>query len=693
MLAPPKLQPGDAVSVVAPSGPFDRPAFEKGIDVLRGFGLHPLFDERLFARQRYLAGPDSQRLELLEAAIADPGTKAIWCARGGYGATRLLSALKLRALLERPKLFVGFSDATVLHAAWNARGLRTLHAPVLTQLGSQPAEVLERLRALLFSAEPPTPLLANPVSTFSPGRARGLLLGGNLSILSRLIGTPHLPSLAGAVLFFEDVGERPYRLDRLWTHLTLAGAFEGLRGIGVGELTGCEEKDADYRALDVVGDLVPPAPPAGCRRLPRRPRRGQPTAAARSRGRARRRPGNPDVPRGRRRVTAPAEPKLRALLEEAVREGVATAISAAVLFRGEWLHLSASGVVLGQPALPSTWFDLASLTKPLATGLCALRLAHLGKIDLEAPVARYLPRFAREGKSTIELLDLLDHTSGLPTWRPYFRAVAEDPVGAALFGDTPAKSAFERGRELVAAAVDAEGPSTPRRVATAYSDVGFLALGRVLAEISGEALDTLWRREILDRLAIADCSFFDLARRPAAGGLGLAPTGSTRPREPAPGQEEALAGLPLRPVGLRPGEVDDDNAFACGGVAGHAGLFGTVGGVAELAQAFLAETEGAGKLANAELANRFATPRPGSTRALAWDRPSAENSSLGSRLGRGPRGAVGHLGFTGCSVWIDLDARLVIALCSNRTLTGRSNQAIRAFRPRFHDSVAALLGL
>jgi muramoyltetrapeptide carboxypeptidase len=255
MLAPPKLQPGDAVSIVAPSGPFDRPSFEKGLDVLRSFELRPLFDERLFAKARYLAGSDAQRLELLESAIADPSSKAIWCARGGYGAMRLLSTLRLRSLIDRPKLFVGFSDATALHASWNARGLRTLHAPVLTQLGNQPPSVVDRLRALLFSTEPPPPLQAVPATTFTPGRARGLLLGGNLSILSRLVGTPFLPSLKGAVLFCEDVGERPYRLDRLWTHLALAHALEGVRGVAVGELTNCEEKDADYTALEVMGDL------------------------------------------------------------------------------------------------------------------------------------------------------------------------------------------------------------------------------------------------------------------------------------------------------------------------------------------------------------------------------------------------------------------------------------------------------
>ncbi|MHB8420041.1 MAG: S66 peptidase family protein [Myxococcales bacterium] len=255
MIPAPALRPGDAVSVVAPSGPFERAPFEAGVAVLRGLGLEPRFDDRLFARFRYLAGRDEERLALWEEAAADPATRAVWCARGGYGAMRLLPRIRLRAFLDRPKLFAGFSDATALHAALNARSLRTLHAPVLTQLGHQPPEVIERLRALLFSKAPPPPLEAAPRSTWVPGRARGVLLGGNLSVLSRLIGTPYLPSLSGAILFAEDVGESPYRLDRLWTHLALSGALEGVRGVAVGTLTDCEKKDADYRALDVVADL------------------------------------------------------------------------------------------------------------------------------------------------------------------------------------------------------------------------------------------------------------------------------------------------------------------------------------------------------------------------------------------------------------------------------------------------------
>ncbi len=256
MIAPPALRPGDAVSVVAPSGPFEREPFDKGLAVLRALGLEPRFDDRIFARQRYLAGPDAHRLALLDEALADPATRAVWFARGGYGAMRLLPSLRLRAFAERPKLVAGFSDATALHGALNARGLRTLHAPVLTQLGKQPEPVVERLRALLFSPGVPPPLDAAPPRTITPGAARGLLLGGNLSVLTRLLGTPFMPSLAGAILLVEDVGERPYRLDRLWTHLVLSGALAGVRGIAVGDLTGCEEKDADYRAIDVLSELV-----------------------------------------------------------------------------------------------------------------------------------------------------------------------------------------------------------------------------------------------------------------------------------------------------------------------------------------------------------------------------------------------------------------------------------------------------
>lgn len=248
-LAPPALRPGDRVAVVAPAGPFDRPSFERGLAVL-ATRYQPVFDERLFDTHRYLAGTDASRGEQLQAAFDDPGLKAIFAARGGYGAMRLLPSLKLPAA---PKWLAGFSDVTALHLALQVNGWQSLHAPVLTQLGKQSGEVIARFfDALEGKGVPPL----RGTTTVVPGVAEGPLLGGNLSVLTRLIGTKWLPSLRGAVLLIEDVGERPYRLDRMWVHLKLAGALEGVAGVVFGEFTGCDEKDAGYTASDVMHEFA-----------------------------------------------------------------------------------------------------------------------------------------------------------------------------------------------------------------------------------------------------------------------------------------------------------------------------------------------------------------------------------------------------------------------------------------------------
>lgn len=242
------LRPNDAVAVVAPCGPFDRPSFEKGLAVLAE-RYRPVFTERIFEARRYLAGTDEARAAELQHALDDDGVQAVFLARGGYGAMRLLPALRLHA----PKPLVGFSDATAFHLAMQAKGWRTLHAPVLTQLGKQPADVVTRLFDLL-EGRPVAPLPGT--RTVVPGVAEGRLVGGNLSVLTRLVGTPYFPSLDGAVLLLEDVGERPYRLDRMWTHLTLAGVLKGLAGVVFGDFTGCEEKDATYSSADVLDELA-----------------------------------------------------------------------------------------------------------------------------------------------------------------------------------------------------------------------------------------------------------------------------------------------------------------------------------------------------------------------------------------------------------------------------------------------------
>ncbi|SEK38639.1 muramoyltetrapeptide carboxypeptidase [Stigmatella aurantiaca] len=245
------LRPQDSVHVVAPAGPFDRAGFEAGLAVI-GQRYSPVYGPDLFSSYRYLAGEDSRRQEELSRALRDPRCRAIFCARGGYGSMRLLPGLPLAE--GGASALVGFSDITALHLAFQAQGRVSVHGPVLTQLGKQPAEVHERLFHLLESPTPAPPL--SGTATFVAGTAEGPLLGGNLAVLTSMVGTPYLPSFEGAVLLLEDVGERPYRLDRMWTQLRLAGLFRRVRGIVLGDFTVCEEKGAEYSSVDVLRSLA-----------------------------------------------------------------------------------------------------------------------------------------------------------------------------------------------------------------------------------------------------------------------------------------------------------------------------------------------------------------------------------------------------------------------------------------------------
>lgn len=245
------LRPGDRVAAVAPAGPFERAAFEAGIEVIAD-RYRVQFDSDISARHRYLAGSDVRRLAELSAALADPQVKAVFCARGGYGALRLLAGLN--GVSPPPKPLVGFSDIVAIHAWLQREGHASVHGPVLTQLGRLGAPTHERLFSILETRAPAAPLEGS--ETYVEGVVEGPLLGGNLAVLTRLLGTTFFPPLDGAILLLEDVGERPYKLDRMWTHLRLAGVFRRIRGIVLGTFTGCEERDADYSSGDVLKELA-----------------------------------------------------------------------------------------------------------------------------------------------------------------------------------------------------------------------------------------------------------------------------------------------------------------------------------------------------------------------------------------------------------------------------------------------------
>jgi muramoyltetrapeptide carboxypeptidase len=262
VILPPALRPGDVVRVIAPASPFDPEPFERGLEVLsRRLGLEPRMRDDVAARWRYLAGDDARRIAEWREAVADPEARAIFCARGGYGAMRLLPAIDPAPLLARPKLLLGFSDITALHAHLNRAGLATVHGPGVTQLSRLPGEALVHLDALLRRSASPAgdaPLAAGAGlagrATVRAGRATGPLLGGSLTLLSHLAGTPYAPRLAGAILLLEDVGEKPYRLDRYLTHLALTGALRELAGVAIGQLTGCD--DANAHGAEVVREAV-----------------------------------------------------------------------------------------------------------------------------------------------------------------------------------------------------------------------------------------------------------------------------------------------------------------------------------------------------------------------------------------------------------------------------------------------------
>jgi muramoyltetrapeptide carboxypeptidase len=248
MHRPPALTADSALRVIAPASPFDRARFERGKAVL-GTRYRLSYAEDLFARQGFLAGSDAQRLRALHAALTEPAIAGIIGARGGYGTTRLLDALEPAQILAAARWLVGFSDLTALHALWARAGVCSIHGPMVASLADAPVHVAEALFHLL---EGGLPRPMHGLTCVVPGRATGPLLGGNLTVLTALVGTPHMPNLDGSVLLLEDVTERPYRIDRMLTTLRSSGALRGLRGVVLGQFTDCAPGPDGDTAHDVL---------------------------------------------------------------------------------------------------------------------------------------------------------------------------------------------------------------------------------------------------------------------------------------------------------------------------------------------------------------------------------------------------------------------------------------------------------
>ncbi|GAB3978314.1 LD-carboxypeptidase [Actinoallomurus acanthiterrae] len=257
---PSSLHAGDRVAVVAPSGPVDPDRLERGAAVLRGLGLEVTIGPHVLDTAPdvpYLAGADAGRAADLQEAWCDPRVAAVLCARGGYGATRVLDHLDWTALRRAtPKILHGSSDVTALHVAFGRRlGVATSFGPMASSLivADAEPEAVAHLRAGLFDRGAPV----HGTHALRGGRATGVLTGGNLCLLTSLLGTPYAPEPAtGRVAFLEDVHEAPYRVDRMLTQLRQSGWFDGVAGVVLGTWTGCGDLDAVF--ADRLGPLGVP---------------------------------------------------------------------------------------------------------------------------------------------------------------------------------------------------------------------------------------------------------------------------------------------------------------------------------------------------------------------------------------------------------------------------------------------------
>lgn len=344
------------------------------------------------------------------------------------------------------------------------------------------------------------------------------------------------------------------------------------------------------------------------------------------------------------------------LLREATASGVCPGAVFGVLHAGEVVSMHATGRFTYEPDAPpvatETLFDLASVSKVVATTAMTMLLWQRGRLMLDTPLATVLSAFAKgvdaERRQRVTLRMLLTHSSGLPAWSPMYLACRSTA-------------------EVIEAAQGLELEAEPGS-RMAYSDPGFILLGTALEEIAGEALDIFCMREIFAPLGMQSTLY-----------------------NPAP---ELRASIPPTEIDrdyrgrIVQGEVHDENCWRLGGVSGHAGLFAPVRDVLRFAAAMLGPLHNRGPhLFEADTIRLF-TARAGlpagSSRALGWDTPSGAPSSSGSCFSPG---SFGHLGFTGTSLWIDPLQDRAVVLLTNRTFPTRENKKIQELRPRFHDAV------
>lgn len=265
LIKPRALQQGDKVGLIAPGSPFGEKQIGRAVEFANSLGLIPVFGKHIRAKRGYLAGRDEERLEDLHAMFFNPDIRAVWCIRGGYGCTRLLPMINYSKIRANPKPLIGYSDVTALHMAIHKHaGLLSFHGPVASSEQSEYTQGY--LRQALFGASPyvirmsaDNDRLAGERQEFQwfnwrTGKAKGRLIGGNLSLLAALVGSPYAPSYAGHIVYLEDIGEKPYRIDRLITQMKQGSDLWEAAAIVLGVFNDCEAKPGE-RSLTLMETL------------------------------------------------------------------------------------------------------------------------------------------------------------------------------------------------------------------------------------------------------------------------------------------------------------------------------------------------------------------------------------------------------------------------------------------------------
>lgn len=262
MKQPPYLQQGDTIAIVAPAGIIKTSradVFDKAKALLQSWGLHVVIGEHVLAQNGHFAGTDAQRCEDFQKALDDPKIKAIWCARGGYGSVRILDKLDYTKFKQKPKWIIGYSDVTAFHNQMNVLGYQSLHAMMATSLESNDSEIIQTLATCKKALFGEGLVYEIPSSTYNKtGEATAQLTGGNLTLLSNMLGSSTSIDTRGKILFIEEIGEYAYSIDRMLQSLKRAGYFEHCKGLIIGDISKVKYNSTEFgkNKYEIILDVV-----------------------------------------------------------------------------------------------------------------------------------------------------------------------------------------------------------------------------------------------------------------------------------------------------------------------------------------------------------------------------------------------------------------------------------------------------